>query len=300
MADYYVEKVKKIRDYIDDSCSNNISCQLLSLNTYNTPFNGLKKFLEVDSDTLRKSLSEINNKSCCLDPMLTSLVKTNIEYLLPVILKIVNLSISKCQFPNELKSGLITPTIKDMSKDTDDCSNYRPVSSLPYLSKVIEKTIHNQLSDYIEQHGFHAIYHSCETAMLLVYDDIQKDLNAGNNVILILLDSSAAFDTVDHAILLRKLEKNYFIRDGALEMLRSYLHNRSFSVKVNKTISDERNLIYGVPQGSLLGPLLYILYTKEVEKLVQSYGINIHMYADDCQLYLAFKETETAIVKEKV
>ena len=136
--------------------------------------------------------------------------------------------------------------------------------------------------------------------MIKVYDDIQKLLFAKKYVILILLDSSAAFDTVDHTVLLEKLEADFFITGDALEMIKSYLSKRKFSTKVNKTTSSQRDLLYGVPQGSLLGPLLYIMYTKEVEKLVLDHNINIHMYADDCQLYTSFDENQLGTIKSKV
>ena len=120
--------------------------------------------------------------------------------------------------------------------------------------------------------------------------DINEQVLANNNVALILLDSSSAFDTVDHGILLSKLEQEYNIRNKALALIKSYLEQRTFSVTVNGEVSSEKPLQYGVPQGSLLGPLLYIMYIRELEDLLTSLGVKFHFYADDCALYLSFNQ----------
>lgn len=115
-----------------------------------------------------------------------------------------------------------------------------------------------------------------------------------------MLDSSAAFDTVDQSLLLHKLKNHFNINEGALKMITSYFSNRKFSVKINKTLSSPRNLTHGVPQGSLLGPLFYILYTKEVETITSHHGLTIQCYADDCQLYISFYLSEIYSVEEKI
>ena len=189
--------------------------------------------------------------------------------LYPVILQIVNLSIATCSFPDPLKHASVTPIIKDFSKDHDDFKNYRPVSSLPYISKVLEKIMYSQLSDYIEGNNLHARcqssyrkHHSCETAIAKLVYDLQVCTSNGDHVFLVLLDSSAAFDTVDHNRLLDKLEKQFLIKGDALTFIKSYLINRSFSTTVNNLSSTPKKLLHGVPQGSLLTGtvVLYPLY----------------------------------------
>ena len=124
--------------------------------------------------------------------------------------------------------------------------------------------------------------------MTKLISDIQYLNFKGNNVILILLDQSAAFDTVNHSTLLKKLEQIFKIEDSALALIKSYLTNRTFSVKLEQHMSCPKKLIHGVPQGSLLGPLFYISYTAELESIISKYGLRIHTYADDSQIYATF------------
>ena len=100
-----------------------------------------------------------------------------------------------------------------------------------------------------------------------------------------LLDFSAAFDTVDHKILIDRMSDTYGVRGTVLKWFESYLTDRSYTVKVNKVLSDKQQLKFGVPQGSILGPILYSLYVNQVEHIAAEYSIKIHVYADDIQLY---------------
>jgi hypothetical protein len=195
-----------------------------------------------------------------------------------------------------LKNALVTPVIKSESKDSEEFQNYRPISNLAFLSKLIEIIMYLQIYHHIETNGLfpkhqssYRANHSCETAMVKVIEDMQRMLGQKNYVVLVLLDSSAAFDTVDHNLLLTRLEQNFFVKNDALCLIKSYIENRSFSVVINDEISSPKPLTYGVPQGSVLGPLFYLLYTKEMEKIVESYGLKAHVYADDCQIYFSFE-----------
>ena len=108
------------------------------------------------------------------------------------------------------------------------------------------------------------------------------------NVLLMVLDLSAAFDTINHKLLLKKLNQFYGIDGTALSWIQSYLSERTFRVSINKALSTSCTLDIGVPQGSILGPLLFILYTKDLEVLVKRYGLSVHLYADDTQIYFSF------------
>ena len=127
--------------------------------------------------------------------------------------------------------------------------------------------------------------HSTETAVLKVMSDLLRMIDGGDVAVLALLDLSAAFDTVDHVILLCRLQESYGIADAALNWFTSYLAGRTQHVRYSSACSDPTTVLYGVPQGSVLGPLLFLLYTADLLTLVDECGLIIHMYADDDQLY---------------
>ena len=125
----------------------------------------------------------------------------------------------------------------------------------------------------------------------MVQNDILMALDDRRAVFLLLLDLSAAFDTVQHSTLLSRLQSCYGITGQALAWMESYLCNRKQSVAINYSISSSRELQFGVPQGSVLGPVLFSLYTSPITDIIRSHGLKYHLYADDTQLYLAFNPT---------
>ena len=187
----------------------------------------------------------------------------------PIIKFVVNDSLKRGVFPEPLKNALLRPVIKDENGDINSLKNYRPISNLPFISKIIEKCVHRQLSQHLEINNLHAKHqsgyrsnHSCETAMLTIYNDLLCISDVKSKVILLLLDLSAAFDTVNHERLLSKLTKQLGILGNALEWFKSYLNSRSLTVTIDRFRSKQCYLRIGVPQGSILGPILFILYTK--------------------------------------
>ena len=135
-------------------------------------------------------------------------------------------------------------------------------------------------------------HYSCETAMINIINDINIMLASGEIVAIILLDLSAAFDTVDHHILVTRLREDFGITGCVAKWISSYLTKRSFTVSIREGHSNPQVLYFGVPQGSLLGPILFILYIRDITKIAERYGLSIHNYADDTQLYIGFKASD--------
>ena len=244
-------------------------------------------------ETVSSIIRGSNSKSCSLDAIPTKLLKDSLDTMLPYISKLANLSLANGVFPDIFKRALIRPLLKKPQLDANDYSSYRPIANLSFLSKTLERIVASQLCTYLEQSNllpnFQSAYrrnHSTETAILKVVNDIQRSLDDQKEVVLVLLDLSSAFDTLDHSILLDRLHSRYGISDIALKWLISYLRDRSQSVVVGDASSSERHLLYGVPQGSVLGPLLFALYFAPLEDIIHAHGLTCMFYADDTQLYI--------------
>ena len=198
-----------------------------------------------------------------------------------------------------MRHALVTPILKKPSLDHDQPKNYRPVSNLSFLSKVIERVVAHQLGKYLDDnklhHPFQSAYrprHSVETALTRVHNDIMRSLDQQHGVILVLLDLSAAFDTVDHELLLSRLQTRFGIQGNVLQWLRSYLTDRQQEVCVAGGKSNPRALHCGVPQGSVLGPILFTCYISPLSDISSKWLLNTHQYADDSELYVSFKLSE--------
>ena len=310
MKDFFVEKVEKICAEIADKSENQTSdrthCKGLL-----PEFQGKqwKAFTPIDRTGLKEILADLNKKECEEDPIPLKLLMQCIDEVETIVLFIVNNSLVSGQFPSALKNALVRPAIKDEKGDVNSYKNYRPISNLPFLSKIIEKCVQKQLEEHLKNYNLHAEHqsgyrtnHSCETATLTIYNDLLCLNDTKNKVVLLLLDLSAAFDTVNHNLLLSKLKKHYGLSSVVLKWFQSYLAERSFTVSIKQSRSNRCYLRIGVPQGSILGPILFILYTKELNLIANKHGFHIHLYADDTQLYIEFNPLfqDMSSIEEKV
>ena len=175
---------------------------------------GLVKFDDASPDDIAKVIKNSPTKSCLLDPWPTFLVKDYLDTLLPSITKPVNCSLSEGAVPDGFKSAVVTPLIKKSSLSKDDLKNYRPVSGLSFISKLVKRVVASQLSRHVSLHGLenenqseYRCGHSTETALLSIKNQIHLSLARGEATAVVLLDQSAAFDTIDHNKLLDCLRK---------------------------------------------------------------------------------------------
>ncbi len=197
--------------------------------------------------------------------------------------------------PYEYKLAILRPLLKKIGLALL-LPNYRPVSNLQYISKVVERSVAVQLVGHMKGNKlfdkFQSAYlegWSVETALVRVQNDILTAIDQQQVTAVILLDLSAAFDTVSHKILLHRLEHRCGITGGVLSWIKSYLSDRRQVVKINDDTSKIFDLNCGVPQGSVLGPLLFIIYILPLGDIIQSNNILYHLFADDNQDYLSFK-----------
>ena len=183
-------------------------------------------------------------KTCELDPIPTWLLKQLASYIAPAICRLCNLSLEQGVFPVQLKQARVLPLLKKPTLDPDEASSYRPISNLPYLSKLIERVVVSRFAEHsatysllpVQQSAYRP-YHSTETALLSVHNDLVRSTDNGKVSLLVLLDLSAAFDTVDHQLLLSVLANRFSVDSTALHWFESYLTDRTqtFTYKGEQT-----------------------------------------------------------------
>ena len=223
-------------------------------------------FKAVSEDEVRKVITKSPTKSCLLDPWPTFLVKECLDILLPSVTKLVNCSLTEGAVPGGLKKAIVSPLIKKSSLPPDELKNYRPISGLSFISKLVERVVASQLNDHVASNGLENVSqsaykqgHSTETALLSIKNEVHLALARGEATAVVLLDQSAAFDTIDHGTLIECLSSWFGVGGVVLNWFKSYLCDRYQCIKIGSVLSDAKRLLYGVPQGSVLGADLVLI-----------------------------------------
>ena len=207
------------------------------------------------------------SKTSSVDFIPTSLIKLCPLVFSEIIATLANLSFSQGIFPAKFKEASVVPLLKKPSLDPDNPANYRLISNLNNISKMLERLFLSRFYPHVTSsphfnhlQSAYRKFHSTESALLHTFDSIYRSADQNKPTFLVSLDLSAAFDTIDHSILLNRLSTSFGIQGSALAWLTSYLSDRSQTIRIGSAASGPSNCQSGVPQGSVLGPILFSLY----------------------------------------
>ena len=234
-------------------------------------------------------------KSCELNPIPSRLIIECLDSILPSLTDLFSSSLASGIFPQcNKKSALVTPILKKRCLDHNDLNNYLPVSNLCFIAKILEKLVLSQVSPYINSHNLCNTCqsacrpgHCTETALLKVGSDLFLSLIKGNVSVLALLDFSSAFDTIDHTIIVHRLHTDFGFTNSVLQWFSSYLTDRTHYVSLSNHCFSFAPVRSGVPQGSVLGPILFTMHTKSLSAIIDSHSNIHHSFADDIQLQMS-------------
>ena len=231
-------------------------------------------------------INSMTTKSCEDDPILTTIFKKVAPFITDEITTIINISLLEVVFADQWKNAIVHPLLK-MAGLNHTLKNYRPVSDLPFLSKVVEKCMLEQMTTHCTHQDLMPDYqsayitnYSCETALVKLTSDILNAMEYQRATALVVLNLSVAFNTVDHSILLEILNHRFGIDDGALDWYNSYLKGRIMTVYCNGQIAKPKHFHASVPQGSCGGPVLYLIYTSTIQDNIPP-TIDLHAFAHD-------------------
>ena len=288
--EFFITKIDKIMDGLVPTTSHPINNDYIE-----DKFETDKRLQEFRPLTLEETIKLVKSaapKSCKLNPIPTIILLEHLDIIAPTLQEIINLSLLTGNMPQNMKEALLCPLLKKPNLDLQQFKNFRLVSNLSFVSKLIERAVCDQLLEYKAttgkldgmQSAYHAD-HSTEMALLKVKTDILNNMDNKKVNFLILLDLSVAFDTVLFHLLMNRLLNRFGITGTVLKWIESYLTERTQRVMIDEFLSDPVTLKHGVLQGSVLEPILYTLFTSPVGDISRSHNIGYHGFADDTQNY---------------
>ena len=247
-------------------------------------------FNAVESNVVYKKVYEINSNAAGCDNITLFMLKLSLPAILNHLTHILNCCLEVGHFPDSWKKSIVFPIPK--VTNPSEVTELRPISLLPVLSKILEKVVHMQIAHYLRMNELFPVHqsgfrtgHSTTTALFNLTDEVFRALDKNMAVISVSLDYSKAFDMLDHELLCAKLKFLGFDQ-VSVEFFRSYLSGRRQCVRVGSNYSSAENVVSGVPQGSVVGPLLFIIYTFDIFQVTAS--SHVQCYADDTQLLFCF------------
>src|SRR5206468_4064121 len=289
-CDYFISKVSTICASISASLAS-ASVFLIPSHPVPTTFPHFAPVTTTEAASLIRSLT----KSSPLDVIPVSLLKSCYTSFSTLLIELANRSFSQGKFSSRYKTAQITPLLKKSTLAPSDLASYRPISNLRTMGKLLECLAQSRLRPHINSSPafspFQSAYrpgHSTETGNLKIANDLFEAVSSGHPSLLISLDLSAAFGCVLHSNLLHRLTVEFGFTGPSLSWIESYLTDRKQFVKLGDDKSTICNMTSGVPQGSVLGPLLFSAYLSPISRLIQSFGLLHHIYADDITLILSF------------
>lgn len=286
---YYIESINSIINSIQQDTPDSPNRRRILIGGGILNERCMENFRRIQIEELEKIVMDLPNKKGTDEGITSEILKTTFSAIKNEFVDLINRSLEEGICPESWKTSTIIP-IPKVGKPKK-ASHYRPINMLPLYEKVLELVVKNQIEKYLEensiitehQSGFRKKY-SCETAVQTVLDEWKLNISEGRMVGVIFMDLKRAFETVDRKLLVEKLYQ-YGIRGKVLEWIRSYLSDRKQKVRFNKDWSESILTKYGVPQGSVLGPLLFIVYINDIVNVCPEES-TIKMFADDTLIYV--------------